>query len=101
MGAYSRSQPPPSPSYGVVDSQSVDTAPIIERDVGIDGNKKVKGRKRHIMVDSLGLLLAVVVTAANVPDSRGLRFVLDKTQSLNLSKGASLSHLCRWRLWGS
>lgn len=55
---------------------------MIGRDVGIDGNKKVKGRKRHIMVDSLGLLLAVVVTAANVPDSRGLRFLLEKTQSL-------------------
>ena len=37
---------------------------------GFDGGKKVKGRKRHIWVDSLGLLLAVLVTAANVQDGR-------------------------------
>lgn len=45
-----------SPSYGVVDSQSVDTATMIHHDVGVDGNKRVKGRKRHLMVDSLGIL---------------------------------------------
>ena len=43
---------------------------------GFDGGKRVKGRKRHIIVDTLGLLLAVVVTAANVQDKRGLPLLL-------------------------
>ena len=38
--------------------------------VGTDGGKKVRGRKRHIVVDTLGLLLAVVVTAANIDDAK-------------------------------
>jgi hypothetical protein len=41
MGENRWSQPPSSPSYGVVDSQSVDTATMIHQDVGIDGNKGV------------------------------------------------------------
>jgi putative transposase len=45
---------------------------------GYDGNKKVKGRKRHIVVDTLGLLLAVVVTAANLDDGTYTPWVLAK-----------------------
>jgi putative transposase len=77
-----------SPSYGVVDSQSVDTATMVHHNVAVDGNKKVKGRKRHIMVDSLGLPLEVVVTAANVADSDGLKLLLERIQkrSLDLSR---------------
>src|SRR5215831_601830 len=52
-----------------IDSQSVKTAGGGE-EVGTDGGKKVRGRKRHVVVDTLGLLLAVVVTAANVDDAR-------------------------------
>src|SRR5436853_147827 len=51
-----------------IDSQSVDTSSGGEA-VGRDNAKNVDGRKRHIIVDSLGLLLAVVVTAANVDDA--------------------------------
>jgi putative transposase len=59
----------PSPRSSAADSQSVKTTP--QGGVkGFDSGKKVKGRKRHIWVDSLGLLLAVVVTAADVHDSR-------------------------------
>src|SRR4029079_4837906 len=60
---------PTSPRVACIDSQSVKTAGG-GREVGTDGGKKVRGRKRHIVVDTLGLLLAVVVTAANVDDAK-------------------------------
>jgi putative transposase len=59
----------PSPRSSAADSQSVKTTPQGGAR-GFDNGKKVKGRKRHIWVDSLGLLLAVLVTAADVHDSR-------------------------------
>jgi len=62
----------PDPSGGCADSQSVKTAHGGEA-VGTDGGKKVRGRKRHIATDTLGLLLAVVVTAANVDDGVAAR----------------------------
>jgi putative transposase len=64
----------PQPRVGCIDSQSVKTAAGGE-EVGTDGGKKVRGRKRHIAVDTLGLLLAVVVTAANVDDARAAQEV--------------------------
>jgi len=60
-----------------MDSQSVKcTAVPGER--GYDAGKKVNGRKRHILVDTLGLLLAVVVTAASVQDRDGARLLLSR-----------------------
>ena len=59
------------PSAGSVDSQSIKTA-TQATEVGFDGGKQVKGRKRHLLVDTLGLLIAVVVTAANTEDRVGL-----------------------------
>lgn len=47
---------------------------------GYDGAKKLKGRKRHIVTDTLGLLLAVVVTAADVDDVRGAQAVVGKLE---------------------
>lgn len=57
----------PTPSGGCLDSQSAKTASG-GADVGVDGGEKVRGRKRHIATDTLGLLLFVVVTAANCDD---------------------------------
>ena len=58
-----------APTAAVIDSQSVRAAPVVARaGRGWDNAKKVNGRKRHIAVDTLGLLLAVVVTAASVQD---------------------------------
>ncbi len=56
------------PSLAIVDSQSVKTT-AVGGDVGFDAHKQTKGRKRHILVDILGLLLVVVVTNASVQDA--------------------------------
>ncbi|MCZ4603677.1 IS5 family transposase [Streptomyces sp. Lzd4kr] len=59
----------PEPTAGVIDAQSVrGAASVPAASRGFDGGKKVNGRKRHIVVDTLGLLLAVTVTAASVTD---------------------------------
>jgi putative transposase len=67
----------PEPSACCADSQSIKTATQGE-DVGFDGNKKIKGRKRHILVDTRGLIVAVVVTAANTDDRQGLVTLLQR-----------------------
>ena len=67
----------PEPSAGSVDSQSLQTATQGE-DVGFDGGKKLKGRKRHLLVDTLGLIIAVGVTAADQNDRLGLVALLSQ-----------------------
>lgn len=66
------------PTAAAIDSQSVKAAAGTSAGVGTDGGKKVKGRKRHILTDTLGLLLCVAVTAANVSDGRAAPGVLDQ-----------------------
>jgi len=69
---------PVEPSAALVDAQSVRTSSNVpEASQGIDAGKKIKGRKRHIATDTLGLLLVVLVTAASVQDTTGGREVID------------------------
>jgi len=69
----------PRPHAAIADAQSVKTsANVSEADQGIDAGKKIKGRKRHIVTDFLGLVLAVIVTAASVSDTAGGRDLIDR-----------------------
>ena len=58
----------PSPTVAIIDSQSVKTTELANSR-GFDAHKKVKGRKRHIVTDAIGIVLGVKVTDANVSDT--------------------------------
>jgi putative transposase len=59
------------PTIGILDAQSTKTTMVAGEQRGFDAGKKVKGRKRHIIVDTLGLILAVVIQSASVQDRNG------------------------------
>jgi transposase len=68
-------------SAGIVDAQSVKGADTVGNDSrGYDAGKKTNGRKRHIVTDTLGLLVVVLVTAASVQDRDGGRLVLNRAR---------------------
>jgi putative transposase len=66
------------PTVGIIDAQSVKSTLVSSQDRGYDAGKKIKGIKRHIIVDTLGLVLAVVIQSASVQDRDGAIPVITK-----------------------
>lgn len=66
------------PSFAIIDSQSVKAGPDARRDIGHDAGKKIKDPKRHILVDTLVMLLKAEVHSAGIQDRDGAAFVCDK-----------------------
>jgi transposase len=75
----------PSPSEASIDSQSVKSAAMVHEAVGYDAGKQIKGRKRFISVDTLGLVLRVLVTAASVGEREGGKQVLQRVKQMGQS----------------
>jgi len=78
----------PEPSAGIVDSQSVKSTGVGGQERGFDPAKKVRGRKRHLLVDTEGLVLEARVHSARVPDQDGIRLLLEPVRG----RFARLSH---------
>ena len=93
----------PMASAGCVDAQSVRGADTVGAAVrGFDAGKKVNGRKRHVVVDTMGLLLLVVITSAGMQDRDGARTLLEKVKmvmpslSLLWADGGYAGKLVEW-----
>ena len=103
----------PSPSEAIIDSQSVKSAVMVSQAVGFDNAKLIKGRKRFLSVDTLGLVLRVFVTTASIGEREGGKRVLKRVKRMGRQvsrlttiwvdggfDGAPflmwVMHVCRW-----
>jgi len=91
------------PSAGIIDSQSAKGSPESGgEESGFDGFKRVKGRKRHIIVDTMGYVLAVLVHAANLVDTNMARHVVSRLLEVNdtvkviFADGGYMSGFINW-----
>ena len=76
-----------SPSEAIIDSQSIKSASMVSQSVGYDAGKHIKGRKRFLTVDTLGLVLRVLVTTASVGEREGGKQVLKQVKKMgNVSR---------------
>jgi putative transposase len=73
-----RQQKEESASLGSIDTQTVKIVPFISEEKGIDGNKKINGRKRHLIVDTCGLIIAILVHSARISDTEGAIKIFEK-----------------------
>ena len=75
-----------SASLGIIDCHSVKMNSISGPQKGIDGNKKIKGSKRHLIVDTMGIIIWVIAHAANIHDSKGAKEVFDYLYDLRFDE---------------
>ena len=83
------------PTVGIIDAQCVKNTLVSAENRGFDAGKKIKGIKRHIIVDTLGLILAVVIQDASVQERDGASQVI---QQMKRSMDQSAENFCRRRI---
>ena len=93
----------PHPSAAIMDAQSVKTVEESAHISGFDGHKRVKGRKRHLLVDTLGIPISYYVTPANMHDTQGshrllagLKYFVPRLKTIWADSAYQGKHLADW-----